>query len=236
MLGKLYQHTDTLSKNEMDYWFSIQHPKMKEQYLASKILTRLLLSKYCNGEIHPHEWVFEAGKYGKPQLSKAFDTLKVFFNLSHCDTVFTICIDSHTIGIDIESYQFNIDDDVAKTVFSATELAGVIGMNTIQKNDYYIQLWTLKESFSKQQGLGIQMPFHKFSVHKINKAFFKVCSSIQVKNELLIKNLKLSIEDENYSMSVSARSEQFSEVVLKYIDSKDRCVQTKYPALSAQIS
>ena len=235
-LEKLNSYSNILSLDEFNYWHSILNPKFRREYFISKILTRLFLSKYLNGTIAPKDLVFVKGEFGKPFLSPKFKALNVFFNVSHCDDLYTIAIGNRSIGVDVESYKFIANDNLAEIVFSPSEMNKTLDMTAVEKNTFLVKTWTIKESYSKEMGLGVNISFPLCSVEQLANGFYNVSSDFKTNKDILIKNMTLIIKDVHYSLSISTHLKQFSTLLIENIDNENWCFKDDSFPLPSKIS
>lgn len=137
----------------------------------------------------------------------------VFFNVSHSKEYIVCSISNSNIGIDIEKIG-NIKENALNS-FSNDEKSFLFDYSIKEKNELFYVLWTLKESFVKNLGLGFTMNIDDFSLidiltFKTNKIMYKnneyyfytekvfdnyVISICQNEKEIKNKNLILNIED-----------------------------------------
>lgn len=103
------------------------------------------------------------GKKGKP--TDRVDSA-CFFNLSHCRTAVAAAVSHCPVGLDVESFR-HIRASVVKRSCSSRECAYIVSgggngpaereenLCTPQQIRRFLQLWTLKESYVKMTGDGI---------------------------------------------------------------------------------
>jgi phosphopantetheinyl transferase len=96
-------------------------------------------------------------EYGKPFLSEG-----PFFNLSHSGEVVCIGVSaSSPIGIDIEEWQNDDLEALAKTAFHPAEQAFFFENPAIRR---FYEIWTLKESYIKMIGTGFSLDSKEFCI------------------------------------------------------------------------
>lgn len=83
----------------------------------------------------------------------------VHFNLSHSGKYVVLATDENEVGVDIEMIR-PVNGRIAQKVFQPEEL---LWMKTHPEEGFF-ELWTLKESVMKQQGLGFSLSPDSFSV------------------------------------------------------------------------
>lgn len=114
---------------------------------------------------------FSYNQYGKPSL---YNNPKISFNISHSGNWVAMLWgnNSHCLGIDVEKI-VPIDLQFATSLFTPQENRILASKSGDDKLDYFYQLWTLKESYTKALGKGLSFPLDSFSmVHSDKKEWF----------------------------------------------------------------
>jgi 4'-phosphopantetheinyl transferase len=160
-----------LNKKEIQKALKFRFDKDRIEYVVSRGILRILISKYLRGEgltklsgiekslqdISPQSIQFEQGAFGKPRISNPKILLGnrsqyIKFNVSHSNGRIAIafCFGNGEIGIDIEKikkpfdYQLIIDH-----YFSKKE------QQYILSEQHFYELWTRKEALLKVTGIGL---------------------------------------------------------------------------------
>jgi len=105
--------------------------------------------------------VFTYGENGKPYLDGHPD---IFFNLSHCREGVVCVISNAEIGVDIQDVR-PLNIDVAKRVCTISELDRISWSREPER--LFCEIWTIKESFIKQQGGSITQPLKMLDAHTL---------------------------------------------------------------------
>ncbi|MCE9685125.1 4'-phosphopantetheinyl transferase superfamily protein [Shewanella sp. AS16] len=142
---------------------------LKDKALLSRACLRLLLSQY--GVLAPHQWCFDYGKYGKPGLSSAQrQATGLEFNLSHSgDWLMVAVLQTHgmqvQLGVDIEHERARTDiHPILRHYFSAAETTALLTLSADEQRGRFFDLWALKESYIKAQGMGLALALDSFSM------------------------------------------------------------------------
>lgn len=98
-------------------------------------------------------------EYGKPY----FENSKIHFNLSHSGDWVVCAMGDSEMGVDVEAIR-PMDFPSVYRAFSKNEIAQLNKEDIEQYPDLFYQIWTLKESYVKYLGLGLQYPFSSFSI------------------------------------------------------------------------
>ena len=113
--------------------------------LAYLLLKRALREEYGITE-NP---LFEYGEHGKPRIVGHPD---IHFNLSHCSEAVACAVNSHPVGIDVESVRRYREQLVAYTM-NDSEQAQIAAAEC--PDVAFTRLWTMKEARQKLTGEGI---------------------------------------------------------------------------------
>lgn len=151
-----------LSHSERQRLERFRQPRQADQYLLGRTMLRYQLSQK-HPDILPQQWQFKVDAQGKPQLAPLFSHLNIHFNLSHSEDMVALVIsDGFVVGIDIEAdtrAAFNMA--LAEHYFADSEIHWLRSLPVVQQLPGIVQLWTLKESYLKAEGLGLRIPLRK---------------------------------------------------------------------------
>ncbi|WP_422657551.1 4'-phosphopantetheinyl transferase family protein [Paenibacillus sp. EC2-1] len=126
--------------------------------LFGELLVRAVICQelgLLNEEIH-----FVKNDYGKPMLLGHED---FNYNISHSGCWVVMIRGQGAVGIDIEMIQKS-DLEIARRFFSPLEFNDLISRPESERNTYFYDLWTLKESYIKAIGTGLSTPLDSFSI------------------------------------------------------------------------
>ena len=148
-------------KERANKFISVQ---AKENFIVSRGILRLLLSKYL--EIAPENVVLNQGEYGKPYVQVDAKQLSIQFNISHSKDLALFAFTLYSqIGIDIEYIQKDFShEEIAPQFFSKQENAILSALPKEQQIEAFFTCWTRKEAFIKAIGEGLSFPLDKFDV------------------------------------------------------------------------
>lgn len=119
------------------------------RYITSKIMLRVLLSKYLS---LPPSAIQFSNKKGKPTISSS---LSLRYNLSYGDKVVLISVGVCETGIDIEKIRTDFNfEDMLPACFSKEEINAIAGDCGNSREEFFLQ-WTRKEAVLKYTGQGI---------------------------------------------------------------------------------
>ncbi|MFD2413669.1 4'-phosphopantetheinyl transferase family protein [Paenibacillus rhizoplanae] len=138
------------------------HKEDAYRSLFGEILVRYILCSQLgqrNGNIQ-----FEENAFGKPGVSGLPD---FEYNVSHSgDWVLMIWgMNEGSLGVDIEQIR-PIDIQIAERFFSVEEREALQAKSAGERQDFFYDLWTLKESYIKAIGTGLSRPLDSFTVQQ----------------------------------------------------------------------
>ena len=124
----------------------LRSPQKKKASAIAYLLLRLAISEtYGINEAVE----FSYGDKGKPHL-KSYP--HIHFNLSHSNEVAACVISNNEVGVDVQ-YIKPVNDSLARRVLTESEYAGF--KSSKMPDEYFCEIWTVKESYLKQTGKGI---------------------------------------------------------------------------------
>lgn len=133
----------------------------KLRCLLAEVLLRYILWKHFSIK---DDISFTYNEYGKPQL-EFFN--QIYFNISHSGDWVLCGVADNPIGVDVEKV-IDIDINIARRFFTLNEYNYIL-QQPIEKQKYiFFMFWTLKESFIKAIGKGLNIPLNSFSFQLIN--------------------------------------------------------------------
>lgn len=162
------QCSKVLSAEEADKAKHFRFKNDQHQYLLAHGMLRLVLSHY-DPTITPQEWLFNKNQYGKWSIANN-NRLALTFNLSHTKGGVVILVSRNAeIGVDIENTHNSMRTEegrllsIAENFFSTTEVDDLLKQPIEAQQRYFLQLWTLKESYIKAIGKGLSADLKEFS-------------------------------------------------------------------------
>ena len=119
------------------------------------------------------------GEQGKPEIDyrkleelPIYDTYNIeekiytrrYFNLSHSGEYVVLAVSDRPVGIDIEYKKRNFDS-VAKRCFCKSEYNDNLKAAALEDREQrFLQYWTMKEAFIKHSGEGLSVPLNSFQI------------------------------------------------------------------------
>ncbi|NLM10171.1 MAG: 4'-phosphopantetheinyl transferase superfamily protein [Clostridiaceae bacterium] len=173
-----------------------------QRTLIGDILVRYLLCKRLG--VRNKELIFGVNEYGKPFLVNSTDAE---FNISHSGEWVVCSIDNMPVGIDIEQVK-PIDISIAERFFSKEEVKSLMSKCIAEREAYFYDLWTLKESYIKAVGKGLSIPLNSFTI-RIVKNNITVCSANETDNYYF----KQYYIDQEYKMAVCSSKNEFPDEI-----------------------
>lgn len=139
--------------NRKEKVLSFHHKMDQDMALAGDILTRKVVTKHLG--ILQEYVIIDYNKYGKPFVKNRPD---FYYNISHKGNTIVLATSNRCIGIDIEPIQMP-NEMVINYCYTKEEKERIHG--AVSAAYEYTQLWTLKESYVKNIGVGMNYPLKK---------------------------------------------------------------------------
>ncbi|MFC0212046.1 4'-phosphopantetheinyl transferase family protein [Paenibacillus chartarius] len=130
---------------------------------AWRTLVGEALARTAVGErlgIAPNRIEFGSSAYGKPYVVGAPE---LHFNVSHSGSWVVCAVARQPVGVDVERMQ-PVDLSVAHRFFSRQEQRDLADKLPHEQEEYFYDLWTLKESYIKCHGHGLSLRLDSFTV------------------------------------------------------------------------
>lgn len=205
---------DALEKHQFERFMSFTSVERRERIkkfhryedaqrsLVSDILIRFMLCKRL--KMKNRELVFGINEYGKPFLANGKN---IEFNISHSGGWVVCTIDNLPVGIDVEQVK-PVDICIAKLLFSKEEVESLTDKCVADRNAYFYDLWTLKESYIKAVGKGLLIPLSSFTIRITDGNITLRCA-----DEPGNYYFKRYCIDKDYKMAVCSRKNEFPDKV-----------------------
>lgn len=204
---KLSNIIHILSKEKADRIKRFHFEKDKVRAIVGEALVRYLLIKNYN--ISNSDIRFGYRDKGKPYFISPDD--KIDFNISHAGSWVVCAVGDSKIGIDVELIQEK-EIEFVKYVFTAQEYNYWLTLPKEEQRNYFYQLWTMKESYSKYLGIGLGLQFNKVSFESLCNGYYTIYND---------KNCVLYSQqfDRDYYLSVCVDKDK-----KRGIDSQVKCI------------
>lgn len=133
--------------------------RLKKQDDKFRCLGAGLLINYVK-ELYGIDDDIMVAKNGKPHFTKE----KMSFNISHSGNYVVIAVSDYNIGIDIQRMEKS-NSLIAERNFCASECAYINeNDNHDIKRQRFHEIWTIKEAYLKNIGIGLRKPLNSFEI------------------------------------------------------------------------
>lgn len=151
-----------LSLREKTKMSKLRFGEDREAYCAAHGLCRMALSYRC-GMRPPESWQFQVSRLGRPEIATIDSEFKLRFNISHTRGMVACVVTSGLdCGVDVEKVsRFTGIGGLAETVLTDSEFKIFSNACEHQRSLIFSRLWTLKESYVKATGDGLNTPLMK---------------------------------------------------------------------------
>lgn len=132
------------------------------EFVASRCLMRLLLSAHTGYDRGWWHWVLEAPENATPMVQACrIDGAALHLNLSHSQGLLACALSHQPVGVDLEVQRGRPRRDLAglmDLVCSPKERSSLLELpDDAARQRAFTQLWTLKESYFKWRGTGLDV-------------------------------------------------------------------------------
>lgn len=137
--------------------------KDRERFTAARGVLRAIVARYLR--VDPSCLQFQYSDFGKPVLSREFDTA-IRFNVSHAGELALYAVSLHReVGVDVERIRFDLAyEEIADQFFSPQESSELRALPVERQPEAFFRCWTCKEAFVKAKGGGLSLPLNQFDV------------------------------------------------------------------------
>ncbi|MDQ0073664.1 4'-phosphopantetheinyl transferase [Variovorax boronicumulans] len=154
-----------LTPQELQQKDRFHFPRDRHRYLLTRVLVRTILSRYA--PIDPHDWRFANGPFGRPRIDVSPDIEEAHgldFNLSHTAGLIVLAIARNIeLGVDVENIRRPAVLEAVDHFFAPAEAKSLGALPAASQPHRFFELWTLKESYIKARGMGLQIPLDSFA-------------------------------------------------------------------------
>lgn len=151
-----------LSTDEIERADRFRKPTSRNQHVVGRGMARRLLGDEA---VPPKAICFAEEVYGKPYVVQP-DAAKQPFNVAHTDGLVVCGVGNHPnhlVGVDVERLCRRTDPGLAERYFSRPEVEYLHRCSSeSERQNTFLRIWTLKESFIKAIGTGLQTPLADF--------------------------------------------------------------------------
>lgn len=171
----LYAYADQIDRSSYQRWLrglpvqlkkSIEtqiFEKDKKARLLGKILLREGLKKLGMAPSRLHE--IRESKFNRPVITRCID-----FNISHSGNLVACVISNESkVGLDVEQFR-KLDLEPYRSCCTQSEWSRLRSSSDPCRS--FIKMWTIKESISKAEGLGLHTP-----LSSLNSELASICTS-----------------------------------------------------------
>jgi 4'-phosphopantetheinyl transferase len=158
----IHYYTTLLSDTERKRMESFRFDSLRLEYLITRALCRLTLSRYA--EVPPEGWLFVANSHGRPRIHPAMGIPTLHFNLSNArELIACIVTTSQDAGVDVENARrLQNPISLAEHCFSQSEIRELHKAPQEHQHRKFFEIWTLKEAYIKARGMGLAIPLDQF--------------------------------------------------------------------------
>jgi 4'-phosphopantetheinyl transferase len=179
-----------------------RNPTAMQHSFLGELLVKMVLTQVFQ---YPKEdLLFDYGDHNKPFL---LHRPNLHYNISHSGEWVVAAFSELPVGVDIEKVK-KANLIVAERFFSTEEKAFIQNLEASQRDEWFFNFWTAKESYLKAIGTGLTKPLSSFSIFFADKTIQLNDSGKIV--EVTIRQVNI---DQGYKLSVCAFEQQIDDNV-----------------------
>jgi len=181
-----------------------------------------LLVKYMIQKKTGLDWthiIIGRTQYGKPYVKH---NTGLHFNVSHSGEYAVVAVSDMPVGIDIEEIK-PVDFYALRNFFTKGEFDTLMLTEPAKRLNYFYELWTLKESYIKALGKGLDFPLDCFHITYMRES--KYVLKDENSNHWFFKRYEM---DKRYKMSVCSLKDEFPDAI-DVLDSEEFMLFTGMP-------
>ena len=145
---------ENISEERVERIKKAQSTADKLRLMGSGLLINFIKKKYyVDSDV-------ETDKHGKPFFANS----ELKFNLSHSGRYVLAAVSDHEVGIDIQKKKAD-KHRIAEKNFLKGECEYInAGANDEERHQRFCEVWTLKEAYLKNIGMGLRKPLNSFEI------------------------------------------------------------------------
>lgn len=182
----------------------------RAQGFAATLLLEYAVAKHYPSVVHPLH--ISTAEDGKPYLVAEPG---IHFNLSHSGQWAVCALGNCPVGIDIEKCEPG-RRDIASRFFHRDEVRYLDSLRPAARDDAFFSLWTLKESFVKTTGRGLDLPLRSFCIDIRRSPPTLYCPDIIGHYSLF----RLPFRDEAYRLALCVEKAKEKEPAVHILDNQ----------------
>ncbi|HET7342933.1 MAG TPA: 4'-phosphopantetheinyl transferase superfamily protein [Methylomirabilota bacterium] len=153
----------TLAADERARASRLVHAPDRRRFVVGRAALRMVLAHYLGGT--PAAVAFGRTPAGKPVLADALGATLRFSASHRAGVALCALVAGRDVGVDVERIvRGPVEDLVADRILAAGELVTLRALPPAERERAFFAVWTRKEAYAKARGLGLALPFDRFTV------------------------------------------------------------------------
>lgn len=153
----------TLAPDERARAASFVFAPDRRRFTVGRAALRAILGRYL--DVEPAAVALGRTPAGRPTLLGAHAGALAFSVSRSAGLALCAVTAASPIGVDVERIMRGVAEDVAHDgILSSAELVALRALGPETRDRAFFVVWTRKEAYAKARGLGLAMPFDRFSV------------------------------------------------------------------------
>jgi len=153
----------TLADDERARAGRLVHGPDLRRFIAGRAALRMVLARYVG--VDAARLTFGRTPAGKPVLTGPLGGALRFSASHSAGLALCAIVAGREVGVDVERIlRGPVEDVVADRILSPVEVAALRALEPPARERAFFAVWTRKEAYAKARGLGLALPFDRFSV------------------------------------------------------------------------
>jgi 4'-phosphopantetheinyl transferase len=162
--GKYAELLKTLSPEEQRRAGAFRRAAPRQAFAVARAALRRFLARYLGTAPSEIKLCIDANT--KPRLAANQNTLDLRFNVAHSGELALVAVTRDCeVGVDVEKFRpVRHACEIASRYFHPEEIKVIVGSPATNRDDVFLQCWTMKEAVLKAVGTGIANSLEEFVV------------------------------------------------------------------------
>jgi 4'-phosphopantetheinyl transferase len=218
VVGALRRYYPLLCHEERDRYRRFAFDEDRHTFLLAHGLLRTSLSRYAAAP--PERWRFSSPSLGRPEIAEPPSIPRLRFNLSHTKGLVACALTKERdIGVDVEYVRAApLTERVAGRHFARVEIEALGRLAGHARTAAFFDYWTLKESYVKARGEGLDLQLDGFSFRLPPDAPPQVSFSEMLQDDPAAWQFALHLPGPGHRLAVAVRRESGTDLDLELTD------------------
>lgn len=153
-------YRELMSADERHREMAFAFEKDRGLYRLSRALMRTALARYIDAD--PRSLVFSRSPLGRPKIASPSGSA-LEFSLAHTSGIVVLLVGfERLIGVDVERLHRSPPIEPVMSALGSSEITDLTSRSNRQREQRFLEYWTLKESYAKARGMGLSLSLSRY--------------------------------------------------------------------------